>query len=237
MLIADMNSKELLLFVEKGEMDEKEAIEILRNPFCTAEVAKKMMEGRRRLSAHRVRELLCRIRGMPTPTLIDLISGLPWLSLLHLAQEAQTPPMVRRRAELRLLQRIPRLSTGERVALARRAHRELYLPLLELGEVPVINALLDNPRLRETDFFSLLQQVDLPAFFFGALIRHPRWACRRELRRAMARCKRTPLPLALSALAELGLHELRDITLDASAPAEVRDAALQLIKKRELESS
>ncbi len=231
--LREMNTEQLLRFLGCEEIDQKQAITILRNPFCTAKVAGKLMECHRGLSAHRVRELLCQVRGMPTPTLINLISTLPWLSLLHLAQEARTPPVIRRRAERRLLRRIARLTLGERIALARRSHRELFAPLFESGDEKIIEALLENPRMTESDLASAMLRIQLPPAFYSALIRHPKWTCRRDLRKVLARNPETPLPLALSALAELGIHELAEIRGDHNAPVEVRDAAARLILRRE----
>ncbi len=230
--LSEMNTGQLLDFLDTGDLDERQAIAVLRNPFCTAEVARKLMERKQGLSAHRVRELLCRIRGMPLPLVIDLISTLPWISLLHLAQDAGTPPLIRRRAEQRLLQRLPRLTLGEKTALARRAHRELFLALFDTGEVQIIEALLENPRMTESDLLRVMLRLEPPPDFFAALIRHPKWACRRDLRRALARHAGTPLPLALSALAELGLHELEEIRSDRVVPEQVRDAAAGLILRR-----
>lgn len=230
--LQEMNTSELLRFLEQHEIGEKEAMRILRSPYCTAEVASKLMEKHRNISAHRVRELLCQVRGMPAPTLIDLISTLPWLSLVHLAQDPRTPPVVRRRAENRLLQRIPRMSLGERIALARRCHRELFLSLFETRDEKIIEALLENPRMTERDLGSAMLRLDLPPSFYGALIRNPKWCYRRDLRLKVAQNPATPLPLALSALAELGLLELKTICKDRTAPESVRDAASRLILRR-----
>jgi len=230
--LQEMNTEELLHYLSRHEISERDAITILRSPFCTAEVASKLMENHRNLSAHRVRELLCQVGGMPTPTLMDLISTLPWLSLVHLAQDARTPPVIRRRAERRLLQRIPRLSLGERIALARRCHRELFLSLFDSGDEKIIEALLSNPRMTEADLSSAILRLDLPPSFYSALIRHPKWSCRRGLRMVLARNPATPLPLALSALAELGLKELETIRSDRATPERVRDAATDLMKRR-----
>lgn len=230
--LGEMNTEELLSFLDAEEISEKDTVRILRNPYCTAEVAAKLMEHHRRLSSHRIREMLCQVRGMPTPTLIDLLSTLPWLSLLHLAQETRTPPVIRRRAERRLIQRIPKLTLGERIALARRSHRELFFQLFESGNEAIVEALLDNSRMTESDLLSAMLRSALPSSFYRALIRHPKWACRRELRKALARNQATPLPLALSALAELGRHELEGIQNDSGVPEKVREAASNLIRRR-----
>jgi len=234
--IAVMNSEKLLELVRRDTLDELQALKILRNPYCTVEVAEELMEKRQLLSAFRVRELICRVRGMPLYRVTNLISGLPWLSLLSLAQQPATPPQVRRRAKEKLLARIPLLTDGERIALARRAHRDLFSALLSTGELMVIEALLDNPRMTESDLMQLLTDSRTPGSFITSVGRHRKWSVRRELRRIIALHPSTPLPLAVSALADMGLHELRDIVCDPRCPEKIRSSALDLARKRRREN-
>ena len=50
---------------------------------------------------------------------------------------------------------------------------------------------------------------------------------------AMARNRATPLPVALSAVAELGPGELRGLVQDPKVPEGVRKAVIGLLKKRD----
>jgi len=230
--ISSMGPDKLLSVAESDGLDDRQAIEILRNPHCSAEVAERVAVHKRLLGSDRIRRLLCSVRGMPTPRVADLVATLPWLGLLQLAQEPKTPPMVRRLAERRLLLRLPKLTLGEKIGLARRTHRVLYGPLVATGEGPVVVALLENPRLTETDVVNFLNSGNPHPIVFSAVLRSPRWAPRRGIRMAMARNRTTPLPVALSALAELGPGELKGLAQDPGLPKGVRDGVLRLLKKR-----
>ncbi|RLE23156.1 MAG: hypothetical protein DRJ61_04970 [Acidobacteria bacterium] len=230
--ISSMGSEELLSLSRSDELDDGQAIEILRNPYCSAEVAECVAKHRRLLGSERIRRMVCSVRGMPTPRVADLVATLSWLGLLCLAQDPKTPPMVRRMSERRLLLKLPKLTLGERVGLARRTHRALYGPLFASAESPVIVSLLENPRLTESDVVQLLNSKNPNPVVFFAVLRSPRWAPRRGIRMAMARNPSTPLPVALSAVAELGPGELKGLVEDPGLPENVRVGVLGLLKKR-----
>lgn len=222
------STADLLVLVDSAEFDEAAALEVLRSPFCTPEVAAKVADSRRLLGSHRIRELLCSVRGMPVSRVTDLLATLPWLSLLQLAQAPNTPPVIRRHAERRLLYKLPKLTLGEKIALARRAHRNLFQKIVAVGDSTVLEALLDNPRLTEVDLQILLAQGKPQTEVFLALIRNPRWSRQRAVRLAIARNKGAPLPIALSAMAQLGAAELDEIAKDPTVDEKIRNAATAL---------
>lgn len=228
----DVGPEALVEAAARPDLDDRMAVEILRNPHCSPEIAARVAKHPRLMGSDRIRRLVCTIRGMPTPRVNDLVATLPWLALIQLIQDPRTPPMVRRMGEKRLLIKLPKMAFGERISLARRAHRALYRPLVELGETQVIEALCANPRLTERDVVGLLNGRVVPASLCSALLRSPRWAPRRGVRLALARSRSTPLPIALSALAEFGPGELKSLIGDPAVPARVREAAAGLLKRR-----
>lgn len=230
--ISSMGPEDLRRVAENENLDDGQALEILRNPHCSPETAEKVAGHRRLMGSDQIRRLICTIRGMSTPRVADLIATLPWLGLLQLAQDPKTPPMVRRMGERRLLLKLPKLTLGEKIGLARRAHRALYVPLVATGDPQVVIALLENPRLTETDVVGLFNANEPQPVVFSAVLRNPRWAPRRGIRMAMARNRSTPLPLALSALAELGPGELKGLAQDPGVPEGVREGVVRLLRKR-----
>ncbi len=230
--IASMGPEELRKIAETENLDEGVASEILRNPYCTVDIAERVASNRRALSSDRVRRLLCSVRGLPTPRVVDLLATLPWALLLQAAQDPKTLPLTRRMAERKLLLRLPKLTLGEKINLARRAHRALFSAVVGGGEEQVLGALLDNPRLTETDVVELLNRSNTPHALFTAILRNRRWAPRRGVRKAIVRNRHTPLPVALSALADMGRLELRALADDPAVPESVRRNAEALISRR-----
>ena len=120
-------------------------------------------------------------------------------------------------ANRRILEKLPKLSLGEKAALARIADRALVGPLLDDGEVDVLAALLSNPRLVEEDLTAWL------------LVRHPkegslvhlasneRWMARTAVRTAVLLSPRTPRAISLSLLRASVRSVLERLSMDPSA--------------------
>ncbi len=229
--IARMTAGELGAFVAEGGLTERDALKVLRNPQCTVQLAGRIAESPRLLTSHVVRELVAGFRGLSLSRALDLIATLPWTSLLALAQNPRSAPMVRRHAEKKLLGHLPIMTLGEKVALARRVHRPLLPTLLAHADGTVLSALLDNPRLTENDVLVMLHTVRAPATFYRELARHRRWGLTYGVRRALVECDRTPLPIALAALVQLRKGDLVEIADRPDVPDPVRAAARALKEK------
>lgn len=229
--IANLDSRGLKKLVDKHELDELEALQVLRSPFCTPEIAEAIASDRRLLGPHGVRELLAGYPGFNFSRALDLLATLPWVSLLTISQAPKTPPVVRRHAERKLVSQMLTMALGEKIALARRAHRALFPSLTGSGDEQVLAALLNNPRLVENDILVILNTVEVPVSFLAELARHSRWSTYRGVRRALVELDTTPLPLALSLLVQLTAGDLRRLVGRRNVPEKVREAALSLIER------
>lgn len=229
--ISDLRSEELLALVRNGELDDLAVLQVLRNPYCTVEVALLVAQDRHWLRSTGVRELLAGFRDMPLARCMDLLATLPWLSLLNLAQAPRTPPLIRRQAEKKILQRFLQLTLGEKVALARRSHRPLFRSLIDSREPMVLAALLDNPRLVENDILVMLSRNDTPADLVVAVARHRRWGRYYRVRRAVAESPSAPPPVAISALVQLRTTDLERVRSRPGLDGRVQAAARSLLEK------
>lgn len=228
-----MNSDELLEFVGQHELDEHQGLEVLRNPYCSAEIAVLVADSRRLLQSQSIREILSRFRDFPFSRAMDLLATLPWTSLLNVAQTPSAPPVVRRQAEKRLLNKLLQMTLGEKVALARKTHRPLLRNLIAGGDGEVLIALLDNPRLTEMDILVILNTAAAPPTFYFELAKHHKWGQYYRVRLALAECPRTPLPLAISALVQLRKADIEVICDRQDLREEVRNAARALKEKED----
>ena len=226
--ISELSTRELELLVSTGELDIDDALAVLRSPFCSVRVAELILAQRRLMTSHVVRERLAGFRSLPVGKALNLLGTLPWLSLLHLAQEPRTPPMIKRRCEERLINRLLELTAGEKIALARLAHRPLFRRLLESDDERVALALLDNPRLIENDVLVLLAQRHVPANLYREVLRHRRWGNRYAVKLRLAESRMAPVPLALSALVQLRPSDQRALAGRRDVRPEVRAAAQEL---------
>jgi hypothetical protein len=229
--IYEMDSNALLELVKTRRLDEMEVLQVLRSPFCTVQIAEIIAADPAAQDAHAVRERLAGFPGFNFSRAMSLLSTLPWTSLLSLAQAPRTPPVVRRHAERRILLQVPNLTLGEKIALARRAHKVLFEPLIRSSDDQVLLALLDNPRVVENDILVMLRTVTPSRDFLSALASHHRWGNYLRLRRAVVECESTPLPLALSVLVQLPKTQLRLLLDSKDLPESVHEAAVALLER------
>ncbi len=225
-----MGPAELAALVAGPPLDEATAIKVLRNPYCSGELAVTIAERHRPvLSSHVVRQLLSGIRDFPQARAMNLLATLPWLSLVQLAVTPQTPSRIRHQAEMRVLGRLPVMALGERVALARRSPRALFRPLIQLAEPRVLAALLDNPRMVENDVVLILATSRVGAEVCRAIHSHQRWGAYYGVRVALVECPATPLPVALAAMVRLRRSNLVAVSRHPKLAEAVRNAAKSLL--------
>lgn len=233
-VIGELDSNGLLALVREGNLDDLEVLQVLRSPFCTAQIAELIAADPGLLDAHAIRERLAGFPGFTFSRALDMLSTLPWASLLSLSQMPRTPPVVRRQAERKVLGQIVSMTLGEKIALARRAHRAIFPTLISGGDGQVLSALLDNPRLVENDVLVMLNTVEPPPEFFAELARHRKWGQYFRVRRAIVECPHSPLPLALSVLVQLSTSELKRVIDRPDLPQKVREAAELLLEREAL---
>jgi hypothetical protein len=228
-----MSSAELMAHIRSEGLTEQDALDALRNPYCTPEIAELIADRRELLMSHTVRELLGGFRGLPFGRAMDLLATLPWPSLVALSQNPRTPPVIRRQCEKKLSLMLTRMSLGEKIALARRVPRSLFNEIAATGDGPVLVALLDNQRLTEENVVLMVNTSKAPPAFFVEVARHTRWGQYYGVRRALATCPRTPTPVALSALVQLTASDIAAVATRPDVPEPVRRAARALKEKED----
>ncbi len=181
-------------------LGESEILRCLRHPYAGEAVIGLVLESPAFLSSREVRKTIVLHPGTPRADALRLLEDLPWRDLVDVGRESRTPMPVRHAANRRLLEALPRLSRGERTAIARLADRALAGALLDDGDVDVLAALLGNPRVVEEDLTAwlLVRQPKEPQLVL--LARTPRWMERTAVRSALLLSRRTPRPVALSLL-------------------------------------
>ncbi len=155
----------------------------------------------------------------------QFLPHLGWRDLAELTVNQRVSPVLRREAEKLLKTRLPELSRGEKVALARRSSRGIVEVLFEEADALVLRAVSSNPRATENDFARVLSRSEVPATFLSWLADQSSWSQRRCVRLALIRHPRTPPPSALHLIRALSRQDVAELRHDAAAPRLVRVAA------------
>lgn len=160
-------------------------------------------------------------------TCIPLLPSLAWHDLAEVARTLRVAPPVRARAEALLLERLPDMRLGDRIAVGRVATPPVLRALLRGGEPRVTQACLQNPRLREEDLLAVMRAVDVPVVLLEAAGRSRRWCERYDVRLELVLQQRTPLPLALAQITSLVQRDLVRVSTGRELRPLLQAAALR----------
>jgi len=211
--------------MENPALGEAEILLLLRNRAATADLLTRIGRDRRWTASYAAKKGLARHPHTPAAIARDLLAHLQWADLAEIADDARVPLPVRRHAASLVRSRLAELAVGERVALARRAGRDLIRDLAGSRESKVLLALYGNPRLTDADAESIAARRDAPPQALAGLAGHPRWGAPLPVRMALARNASTPVPVALRLVASLPDEDLDQVIRDESAPTIVRVSA------------
>lgn len=218
-----------LLRERATELSPATARQALRNPYLTAEAIEVLAAQPRLLAFYEVRRDLARCPATPEVLALRLAGGLFWADLMAMGLDTRLHPRLRRAADQHLLARLPALSVGEKVSIARRAAAAILAQLRHDPTPRVIAAMLDNPRLTEGALAPVVHGERTPAPVLELIAGDRRWGARYPLRQALARNPATPLGVALRLLPTLHKPDLRAVAGDPRLPEPLRRRARLLL--------
>lgn len=181
-------------------ISEEEALAIIANPFVTPQILGKLAQHQRLAGFYSIRLALVAHRQTPQAHAAKLVHYLYWFDLLELSIDVQVPAPVRRAIETQLLNRVNKLTLGERISSARRCSPTLIKVFLFDPHPNVFEALLTNQRLREDDLLSLANSTEATAEQLRMLAEDPKWSYRYAIRVALVLNPSTPRASAASQL-------------------------------------
>lgn len=228
------NSVELVRLVEEHglELGLAEVRQILLNPYATGQLLDTLLGFRHLASRNEIKSALCRDRRTPQTTALRFVSGLFWRDLMEIARDRRISAAVRRVAERYLVQRLPRLATGERIALARRATPMVLMELRRDPNPRVIRAVLDSPLLDEEIVLVLVSDVRAHPRILQLVADTPRWGTRYEVRLGLARNPKTPFRILFAILEVLRVEDLEMVAEIEEHSSIVRERARERLAER-----
>ena len=221
-----------LLSTRSQDFDVPAVRQMLRNPYLTPEVVEELMTLPRLLAAYEVRSAVARHPRTPPIHSQRMIPTLFWRDLLEVSLDTRISPLVRRLAERHLIQRLPAITLGEKLSLARRASHHVLHHLRTETEPRVIEALLENPRMTEGILLPLVGRESTPPEVLRVIARNRRWGQSYGIRSQLCRNPRTPGVVVVGLLSGLKLSDLRLVMGDARLPSRTRARARELLEAR-----
>lgn len=115
---------------------------------------------------------------------------------------------------------------------ARSASADQIKILVHDANEATLLALLENPNFEEPNVIQLLERLDLTSKLLSAVAETGKLTSSERVRLRLARHPSTPRRIALALLRQLFLFDLVSVSLQPSAPAEIRRAAEGIILTR-----
>jgi len=211
--IKEMPRAELEQFLhdEIAELTEDEALATLENPFVTPRIIAKLAQSTRVTAFYALRLKLVAHRQTPQAHAVKFVHYLYWFDLLRLSVDVQVPAPVRRAIDTQLVNRVDKLTLGERVSSARRCSQALIKVFLFDPDPQVFESLLVNQRLREDDLLALIASGRATRDQLVMTAADRRWSSRYAIRKALVLNPSTPRSVAASQLRFLSPRDLRAI--------------------------
>jgi hypothetical protein len=121
----------------------------------------------------------------PRHVSIPLVRQLFVFELMQVALTPAIPADIKLLAEQCVVNKLASMTLGERLTLAKRGSTRMAAALLTDVDGRVRDAALNNPLMTEMWIVRALMKQGVPASFSEAVKRHPKWANRAEVRRAI----------------------------------------------------
>jgi hypothetical protein len=163
----------------------------------------------------------------PRHITLPLLRQIYTFDLMHVALTPVVPADVKKAAEEALVTRLPTISSGEKLTLARRASGRIAEQLLLEKEARVMEGALENSRLTEASIVRVLMRTEVSAVLVHAICHHAKWSQRREVRIALLRNEKTPLARALEFAASVTPATLREVLRSSRLPATIKSTLIR----------
>lgn len=203
--------EELIRFAQENvrHLLEDEAVAVLENPYVTPPICQQIAQDQRLTGFYSVRLKLVANKQTPQAHAVKLVHYLYWTDLVRLSVDVKVAAPVRRAIDTILVNKIDKLTLGERITTAKRCSHPLIKALLFDPDPKVFEALLVNQRLREDDLLLVASSDRATAAQLQLLADDRKWSYRYAIRKALVMHPLTPRSAAASLLRSLTPRDLR----------------------------
>jgi hypothetical protein len=208
------------------------ALALLRSHDLLPEILVRLAKNAGLLKYRRVKLALVTHPKTPRHVSMPMVRTLFTFDLMQVALTPTVPADLKIAADEALCSRLESVSSGERLALARRASARVAGALLNDVEARVIHAALENSRLTEASVIRVLMRRDAGTAFVEAVCHHPQWSLRREVRVALLRNEKTPKARALELARGLPPRQVREVLQTSRLPGRIKAELLKDLEQR-----
>lgn len=226
----DLHSHEDLLATASDPwLTEDLALQLLKQPELPSGVFERLPKNSAVINSRKVRLGLLSHPKTPRHISIPMLPHLFTFDLMQVALRPAVAADIKVAAENALIHRLEKLSSGEKLSLARRASGRIAERLLSDSESRVVGVALENARLTESSVIKTIAMHDSSPELINAVCHHPKWSLRLEIRTALLRHRDTPENKAREFAADLPVGRLQEVLQDSELPDDVKSRLLREI--------
>ncbi len=199
----------LLNFLDDPRLDDDHLCILLARKDLQVTFLDELTRRRELLHSYSVIRALSFHPSVPRKVALRLLRELHLMDLMKLSQAATAAPDLQRSAEEHLIARLPHVTLGQKIALARQASARILAALIVEGNAQVVEPAVENPRLTEAQVLKLLVRDKLPLAVVPAFCRSQRWTSVPNVALALLRYPHTPPEAAAKILPHVASTDLR----------------------------
>lgn len=234
-LLGSGNEDQLRALIDNPAFDETHVCLLLERKDLSGRLLEEISKRKTWRAAYRVRLSLAAHPHTPRLIAMRLLRELHLMDLVRISLLPGTSMELRRLADERVLQQLPQLPLGQKLALARRGSIRIAAGLVAHGPEQVARVALDNSFLTESQLLKTLAKEALPARIVAAVARHTKWSKLVNVRVALLRHPHVSSDAAAALADGLPRREMQDL-LELSRLAEGVRSVLraELIRTKEI---
>lgn len=130
------------------------------------------------------------------------------------------------------LQKIARMSVGDRVQLGMKGSRDERFILIRDGSRVVSQAVLESPKVGDQEIEAFASMRNVQESVLRGIAGKRKFMKNYAVIRALVNNPRTPLDISLSLMKNLLVNDLRNLSMNKSVPDTVRKVALKMYRER-----
>lgn len=233
-LLHESEERTLLAILENANVQEQHVVILLERLDLPVTVLSALAGDGKWTSSEGIRLRLAGHPRTPKRFAIAAARQLFLFDLVRLSLLPSAPADIRRVAEEVILTRLPHIPVGEKLTIARRGPARAAGAILAGGHPQAIKLALANPFLTESQVLKVLATARVHERVVQAIAEHPKWSCRYNVRAALLRNPRAPVPVVLAFVPDLTRRDLQDLSMmDGLVPAVRRHIDQELARRVE----
>jgi len=231
-LLQDRRPEVLRAALKNRHLSEDHLLALLRRRDLTEDLLKAVARLEQLDDSHRLKVALACNPAVPGTLVRTLLPHLHLFELVNLCFRPGVTPDQKLAAERVILQRLPQVEPGNKMTLARRATSTVVGAILREGDSRLMEACLNNVRLKEVALLQFLHSGRATAETISAIARHPKWKNRPNLRLAILKNRKTPAVWFTLFLPRLATAEIHNLLASRRLGPHQKQLARDELKKR-----